>query len=461
VLDLSILEILLSLIKMSKFLLIKNKIQKFDQKIYVSGDKSLSIRWVLLASQAIGKSKGFNLLMSEDVLAALNSIKKMGIKVNIRKNFCEIFGNGINGFKYKKNLTINARNSGTLGRLMLGLLIKSPQKIKLIGDKSLSKRDFSRVTVPLEKFGAKFYYNTKNKLPLSILGSQYVKGIKYLENKGSAQCKSSVMLAALNATGTTSIIAKKSRNHSELLFKYLKIPIKIKTTKKYDFIDISPPKRIKAFDYQIPGDISSSAFFMVLTILSDNSRLLIKNVNVNPSRIGVITILKKMGAKILLKNQRNYRGEKISDILIKNSNNLKAINCPTELNSSAIDEFLIIFLAAAKAKGISYFKDLSELNQKESPRLNWGSKILNMMGIKTKLTKDSIKIYGEPNLEITKLITIKDYLKDHRVFMMSTIAALTCGGQWKIHDKDSINTSFPSFLKIINDINNKSYETKK
>tara|TARA_B100000780_G_scaffold119340_1_gene83668 strand:- start:427 stop:1794 length:1368 start_codon:yes stop_codon:yes gene_type:complete len=455
------LEILLSLIKMSKFLLIKNKIQKFDQKIYVSGDKSLSIRWVLLASQAIGKSKGFNLLMSEDVLAALNSIKKMGIKVNIRKNFCEVFGNGINGFKYKKNLTINARNSGTLGRLMLGLLIKSPQKIKLIGDKSLSKRDFSRVTVPLEKFGAKFYYNTKNKLPLSILGSQYVKGIKYLENKGSAQCKSSVMLAALNATGTTSIIAKKSRNHSELLFKYLKIPIKIKTTKKYDFIDISPPKRIKAFDYQIPGDISSSAFFMVLTILSDNSRLLIKNVNVNPSRIGVITILKKMGAKILLKNQRNYRGEKISDILIKSSNNLKAINCPTELNSSAIDEFLIIFLAAAKAKGISYFKDLSELNQKESPRLNWGSKILNMMGIKTKLTKDSIKIYGEPNLEITKSITIKDYLKDHRVFMMSTIAALTCGGQWKIHDKDSINTSFPSFLKIINDINNKSYETKK
>ena len=454
-LDLSILEILLSLIKMSKFLLIKNKIQKFDQKIYVSGDKSLSIRWVLLASQAIGKSKGFNLLMSEDVLAALNSIKKMGIKVNIRKNFCEVFGNGINGFKYKKNLTINARNSGTLGRLMLGLLIKSPQKIKLIGDKSLSKRDFSRVTVPLEKFGAKFYYNTKNKLPLSILGSQYVKGIKYLENKGSAQCKSSVMLAALNATGTTSIIAKKSRNHSELLFKYLKIPIKIKTTKKYDFIDISPPKRIKAFDYQIPGDISSSAFFMVLTILSDNSRLLIKNVNVNPSRIGVITILKKMGAKILLKNQRNYRGEKISDILIKSSNNLKAINCPTELNSSAIDEFLIIFLAAAKAKGISYFKDLSELNQKESPRLNWGSKILNMMGIKTKLTKDSIKIYGEPNLEITKSITIKDYLKDHRVFMMSTIAALTCGGQWKIHDKDSINTSFPSFLKIVKNIGNK------
>jgi len=212
---------------------------------------------------------------------------------------------------------------------------------------------------------------------------------------------------------------------------------------------------IAAFDYQIPGDISSSAFFMVLTTLANNSKLLIKNVNINPSRIGVIIILKKMGAKIFLKNQRNYRGEKIADVLIKSSDNLKAINCPAELNSSAIDEFLIIFLVAAKAKGISYFKEVSELNQKESPRLNWGSKILNMMGVKTELTKNSIKIYGQPNLEIIKPIVIKDYLKDHRVFMMSAIAALTCGGQWKIHDKDSVNTSFPSFLKIIKNINSK------
>tara|TARA_B100000787_G_scaffold127664_1_gene96740 strand:+ start:787 stop:2106 length:1320 start_codon:yes stop_codon:yes gene_type:complete len=439
---------------MSKILLIKNKIKNFDKQIQVSGDKSLSIRWVLLASQAVGKSRGYNLLMSEDVLAAVNSIKKLGIKVKIHKNYCEILGNGINGFKYKKNLTLNAKNSGTLGRLILGLLIKSPKKIKIIGDKSLSKRDFSRVTTPLEKFGVKFHYKTKNKLPLSILGTQKAKGIKYLENKGSAQCKSSIMLAALNASGTTYIKAKKSRDHSELLFRYLKIPIKIKKTKNYDFIDVKQPKQIKAFNYQIPGDISSSAFFMVLTTLTKNSKLLIKNVNINPSRVGVITILKKMGAKISLKNKRNYRGEKISDILIKSSNNLKAINCPAELNSSAIDEFLIIFLIAANAKGISYFKGLSELNEKESPRLIWGSKILNMMGIKTELTKDSIKIYGQPNLEITNPITVKNYLKDHRVFMMSAIAALTCGGHWKIYDKDSINTSFPSFLKIVKDISN-------
>ena len=435
---------------------IKKKIKSFNRIITIDGDKSLSIRWVLLASQATGKSKAYNLLMSEDVMAALDSVKRLGIKVKIHQKYCEIYGNGINGFKYKNNLVIDAKNSGTLGRLILGLLVKAPQKIKLIGDKSLSKRDFSRVTMPLQKFGVKFYYKSKNKLPLFILGSKHPKSINYLENKGSAQCKSSVMLAALNASGSTLIKAKKSRNHSELLFKYLKIPIKIKKTKNYDFIKIEQPKKIKSFTYQIPGDVSSSSFFIVLTTLSNNSKLLIKNVNINPSRTGVIKILKKMGAKISFTNQKYYRGEKIANILITSSNNLKAINCPSELNSSAIDEFLIIFLVAARAKGTSYFKDLAELNQKESPRLVWGSKILNMMGVKTELTKDSIKIYGQPNLKIKKLIKIKNYLKDHRVFMMSTIAALTCGGQWKIYDKDSINTSFPSFLKIIKKIDKNS-----
>ena len=434
---------------MPKTLIIKNKIKKFNKQIQVSGDKSLSIRWVLLASQAIGKSKGYNLLMSEDVLAAIDSIKKLGIKVRIQKNYCEIVGNGINGFKYNKNLTIDAKNSGTLGRLILGLLIKSTKKIKIIGDKSLSKRDFSRVTTPLRKFGVKFSYKIKNKLPLTILGTQSAKGIKYFENKGSAQCKSSIMLAALNTKGETYIKAKKSRNHTELLFQNLNIPIKVKREKKFDYIKIRGKKEFQSFNYKIPSDISSSAFFIVLTALSKNSKLTIKNVNINPSRTGILKILKIMGVKIILKNRKDYKGERVADIFVKSAKNLKAINCPSSLNTSAIDEFLIIFLVAAKCKGISYFKDLSELNQKESPRLKWGAKILNKMGIKTITTDNSIKIFGNPNLKINKKIIIKDYLKDHRVFMTSVIAALTFGGKWEIFDKDSINTSFPSFLKIL------------
>ena len=156
-----------------------------------------------------------------------------------------------------------------------------------------------------------------------------------------------------------------------------------------------------------------------------------------------------MGVKIFEKNKKIYKGEKIADLIIESSPKLKAINCPSNLNSATIDEFLLIFLVAAKAKGISYFKNLSELNKKESPRLKWGSIILNKIGIKNIITKDSIKIYGNPNLKINKKIIIKKFLKDHRVFMTSVIASLAFGGEWKIYNKDSINTSFPSFLKKI------------
>ncbi len=434
---------------MLKPIYINKTIKNFKKKISVSGDKSLSIRWALLASQAIGRSRAYNLLRSNDVLKTLQCLKKLGTQVELKNKYCEIKGNGINSFVYKNNLTINAGNSGTLGRLILALLIKSPKKIKLIGDKSLSKRDFSRIIKPLQEFGATFYPKNKNTLPIYIQGSKFIRPINYFESKGSAQCKSCVMLATLNAPGKTTIKAKKSRDHTEILFKNLKIPTKIKKKKKFDFIEVEGNQNFKSFNYNIPSDISSAAFFIILTLLSKKSRLIIKNVNVNPSRIGIIKILNKMGAKIVFKNKRIYKGEKIANILVKSSNSLKSINCPVELNSSAIDEFLLIFLAAAKSRGISYFKDLSELNQKESPRLNLGSKILNTIGVKTVLSNHSIKIYGQPNLKLNNNYEIKNYLKDHRIFMMSTIAALTLGGNWKIHNPESIKTSFPLFLKIL------------
>ena len=435
---------------MSNFIIVKKKIKTFNTTIEVSGDKSLSIRWVLLSSLAEGISVAKNLLMSEDIFAALKAVQKLGIKVSFNKNVCKIYGKGINGYKYKKNITINAQNSGTLGRLILGLLINSPFKIKLIGDKSLSKRDFKRISDPLSKFGAKFSLYKKKYLPLTIIGSKNLNPIKYNENKGSAQCKSAVILGGMRANGVTTIKAKKSRNHTELLFKNLKLPIKIKKNKKFDQINIQKVKKIQKLKYNIPSDISSSAFFIILTVLSDNSNILIKNVNINPSRVGVVTILKKMGANITYKNIKFYKGEKNADIQIKGSKFLKPINCPVSLNSSAIDEFLLIFLVAAKAKGVSTFKKLDELNKKESPRLLWGKKILTNMGVQTISTRDSIKIFGNPNLKINKKIIIKNFLKDHRVFMTSVIAALSFGGHWIIHDKDSIKSSFPNFLKILN-----------
>tara|TARA_S200000501_G_C20868646_1_gene763252 strand:+ start:1308 stop:2633 length:1326 start_codon:yes stop_codon:yes gene_type:complete len=439
---------------MSNFIILKKRIKKFNKKVFIPGDKSLSIRWVLFSSLANGVSHARNLLLSEDVLAAIKAIKKLGIKARLSKKICKIYGRGIDGYKFKRNIIINAENSGTLGRLIMGLLINTTAPIKLIGDKSLSKRDFKRVSDPLSKFGAKFQLTKGKYLPLKIYGSTNIKPFKYLENRGSAQCKSAVIFGAMRANGITHIKAKKSRNHSELLCKYLNLPIKVKVKKNYDLIEIDKFKQIKTLNYNIPADISSSAFFIVLTILSKNSSLLIKNVNVNPSRTGVISILKKMGANIIFKNHKIYKGERKADIIVKSSKKLKSINCPSKLNSGAIDEFLVIFLVAAKAKGVSYFKDLGELDQKESPRLKWGAKILNMMGVKIVKTKNSIKIFGNPNLKINKKIIIKNYLKDHRVFMTCVIAALSFDGNsiWKIYDKDSVKTSFPNFLNIIKDL---------
>ena len=439
---------------MKKFVTIKNKLKKFKKKIYISGDKSISIRCVLLASQAIGVSKIYNLLESEDIFNTLKSVKKLGIKVKKKKNYYEISGLGLNGYKARKGLTLNAGNSGTFARLILGLLVNINEEVKLIGDKSLSNRDFSRITEPLKLFGTRAT-TFKNKLPVKIRGAEYLRPIDYHEKIGSAQCKSAVMLAALKTPGITKIKAKRSRNHTELLFKNLGIPIKTEIKNNYDYIEVRGLHNFKGFSYKIPGDISSCSFFLVLTILSDDSELIIRNVNINFTRNGIIKILNLMNANISISNKKKYKGELIADLKIKSRKNLKSINCPAKYNTTAIDEFLVIFLIAAKAKGTSTFKNLEELNQKESPRLDIAIKFLKKIGIKVSRNKNDIKIVGNPNLNLNGKYIIKNFRKDHRVFMMSCIAAFSFGGYWKIYNPESVNTSFPNFFKIIDQLGKK------
>ena len=433
-------------------ILIQKKIKNFNKVISVDGDKSLSIRTLLIGSQSYGLCKIKNLPKSGDILSTIYGLRKLGIKIIFKNKICYLYGNGLNGFNYKKNILIDAGNSGTFARLLLGLLIKSPYEIRICGDKSLSKRDFRRIMDPLKQFGAKFKSTNKTNLPIKILGSEFSKPINYFEKRGSAQCKSAVILAALNTPGRTVIKAKKSRNHTELFLKYLNLPLKIKNEKNNDVIEILGENQFKSFNYKIPGDISSSSFFIVLTLLTAKSKLKIKDVNVNSSRIGFIKIVNKMGAKIKFINKRNVCGEQVADICVNSQKTFKPINCPIELNSNAIDEFLIIFLLASKASGVSNFKKLEELNKKESPRLKLASKILKKMGVKVKLGTGSIKIFGNPKLSINKKILINNYYKDHRIFMTSVIAALSFGGKWIIEDMDSYKSSFPSFLKILQKI---------
>ncbi len=433
---------------MSNHVVINKRIENFSKKIEVSSDKSISIRTILIASQAVGTSKISNLLESEDVINTLKTIKKLGINYKKIGNTYEIYGFGLNGFNLKKKTIINAGNSGTLARLILGLLVKSKFEVKLVGDKSLSKRDFSRVIKPLKLFGVNV--DSKNNLmPIKILGTDFLRPIEYFENIGSAQVKSCLILSALNTPGITIINSKKSRNHTELMLKFLKYPIKILKKEKFEKISIQGLQEFKAFNYVVPGDISSASFFIVLTLLSKKSSLIIEKVNVNPSRIGIITILNKMGAKIKIKKKKLQNGEFVADIHVKSKKHLTSVNCPSTLNSSAIDEFLIIFLVAAKANGISRFKDLSEMNKKESKRLDLGIKFLKLIGIRVERYGDDINIYGNPSLVLSKDFEIKNFLKDHRIFFLSCITALTLGGKWKINDKDSINTSFPNFLKTL------------
>ena len=442
---------------MKKIISINQKINNFKKKIiYVDGDKSLSIRFLLLSSLSQGKCIARNLLKSDDVKSVIKCIKKMGIKIKLDKNFCEVIGRGLFGYRFRSNLILDAGNSGTAARLLCSVLTNKHNWVKITGDHSLKKRDMKRIIQPLKKFGIKFK-NKNGKLPLLIQAPKKFKPINYTENLGSAQCKSAVMLAALKASGKTKLKCIPSRNHTEIMFKnVLKLPIKIKKTGKYDLIDIEGLKEFKPFNYKIPGDISSASFFIVLALLSKKGFLTIKNVNINSSRTGIIQVLNQMGAKIKFVNKKNYKGEIISDIFVKSNRNLKAIKLNPKFNSSAIDEFLLLFLVASTCSGTSIFRNLSELNKKESKRLDWGIKILKMMDINIKKIKNNgVKIQGKPNLELSKSFVVKNFLKDHRVFMVSVIAALTLGGNWKIHDPTSYKTSFPGFLKILNSLGGK------
>ena len=407
---------------------------------------------------AKGESVAKNILNSEDIFSTINCLKKLGVNIEHSNKKCIVHGVGLNGYNYKKNIILNAGNSGTCARLMLPAIIDTTKKIKIIGDKSLSKRDMKRITKPLKKFGANIVDN-KGLLPIFIDKpiNNNRRPINYIENLGSAQCKSAVMIAALKTYGTTLLNCKKSRNHTEIMFKkVLKLPIQIKENKNKDIISIKGMKDFKSFNYDIPSDISSASFFITLALLTKNSKLTLKNINTNKTRLGFVMILKKMGANIQLRNQRTIKGEKVANIIVKYTKNLKSIRLDPKYNSSAIDEFLLIFLVAALSKGISVFKNLSELNKKESKRLDWGLKILKLIGIKSfKIKDDGIKIWGNPNLKLDKKIIIKNYLKDHRVFMVSVISALSLGGEWKIYDPNSIKTSFPNFLELIQKVGGK------
>lgn len=444
--------------KSSYSVITKSSIKTFKKTILVDSDKSLSIRAFLIGAISQGISKVKNVLESEDVFSTINSLKKLGVKIK-KDSFRSylIYGKGLGSLLAKKNTILDCGNSGTLARLLIGILSTTPNiNIKITGDESLKKRNMYNLFNLMNKFGASFDKN-KSYLPIKMISSEMPIGIIY-KSGVSAQLKSAVILAGLNSFGTTTINEdnkKQSRNHTENLLAKSHGVIKVKKNN----IIVNGKQILNPLKLSIPGDPSSAAFFCALTLFTKNSQLKIKNVCLNKRRIGFYMLLKKSGAKIFFKNMKKTNNEIVGDIIIKNSK-LRPIKAEAKYYPSTADEYVILSLCASMIPGLSVFRGISDLSNKESSRAHEVKKILNQIGVRCIVTKNEIKIFGKEGLKGTNKTINIEKLNDHRICMGALCLSLITGIKSKIKNFETVETSSPSFLKIIKSIGGK-YEIKK
>ena len=429
--------------------IIHDKIRPYKKNIKVDSDKSISIRSFLIGAIAQNISISENVLESDDVLSTINCLKKLGVKIlkTGNKKFA-IYGKGLGSLYAKKNTTLNFGNSGTLARLLIGILSTTPNiELKLTGDSSLKRRSMKGIIQLMTRFGATFFPKGKFNFPLKIISSKMPIGIDY-EAGVSAQLKSAVILAGLNAYGNTRISEKSfSRNHTEnILMKNNKI-IKIKGDKKKN-IEIIGGKNLNQLFLNVPGDPSSAAFFTALTLMNKNSKLKIKNVGLNPTRIGFYKLLKNQGAKILFKNLKKENNEIKGDIHVTSSK-IKSIKAEKKYYVNSTDEYPILFVVAALIKGTSVFKGVNDLANKESDRIKEMQKILYQLNIKSSYKNGEVKIFGKGPINAEKKTIFVPALGDHRICMSSFILSILTGAKTKIKNFETVYTSSPSFLKIM------------
>tara|TARA_B100000767_G_scaffold154727_1_gene145575 strand:- start:5909 stop:7255 length:1347 start_codon:yes stop_codon:yes gene_type:complete len=430
-------------------LIINNRISSFKKSINVDSDKSISIRSFLIGAISQNISSVKNILESEDVLSAIKCLKKLGVKIEKKrkKNYL-IYGKGLGSLTAKKNTELNFGNSGTLARLLVGILSTTPEiEIKIKGDHSLNKRNMRKLIELMSEFGAFFLPKNKFNFPLKLVSTEMPIGINY--NAGvSAQLKSAVILAGLNSYGNTRIIEKeKSRDHTEKMLMSNTQVIKIKNDKKR-FIKVQGKKYLNPIHINVPGDPSSAAFFTALTLLNHKSSIKIRCVGLNKTRAGFYQLLKKQGAKIKFDNLKKENNETRGDIIVE-SCKLKPIKASKEYYVSSTDEYPILFVIAALTKGTSIFKGISDLANKESNRIIEMQKMLKQIGVKSTSSKDELKIFGKGMLDASNKQIIIPNLGDHRICMSSFVLAILTGAKTKIKNFETVYTSSPSFLKIM------------
>jgi|TARA_B110000285_G_C15100394_1_gene604663 3-phosphoshikimate 1-carboxyvinyltransferase len=439
-----------------------SQIKPYSKTIHVDSDKSISIRSFLVGAISHDISEIKNVLESEDVFSCINCLRKLGVKIErIKAKHYLIYGKGLGSFYAKKNTVLDCGNSGTTARLLVGLLSTNPEiQVKIKGDNSLNKRNMSKLINLMGKFGTTFLPKNKSNFPLTLISSEIPIGIEYKAGV-SAQLKSAVMLAGLNANGVTNIIEEKeSRDHTEnMLLRTPKILKIKKNKKKQNHIKLYGKSYLDPLKINVGGDPSSAAFFTALTLLTPNASLRIKDVGLNPRRVGFYNLLKKHGAKIKFEDVKKINHELVGNIQVKSSR-LVPIKANPLYYVSATDEYPILFVIAALTKGTSIFKGIEDLANKESNRIEEMKKILIQIGIKCKSSKNEMKIIG-----ITKLIKSNTKIKvpslgDHRICMSALILSLLTGIEAEIKNFETVRTSSPSFLDVIKSLGGK-FEIKK
>ncbi len=439
--------------------LFQERIKDFNKTTNVDSDKSISIRSFLISAIGNDVSKIKNALDSEDVNSCINCLKHLGVKIKkVRNKEYLVYGKGLGSFFCKKNSVLDCGNSGTLARLLIGILSTTPNiQLKIKGDKSLNNRNMFNLIKIMSEFGAEFLPKNKNYFPLTLISSDMPVGIKY--NAGnSAQIKSAVILAGLNSFGNTTVFEKKkTRNHTENIL--LNNSKSIKVEKNNNLIKVFGRTHLNKINIEVPSDPSSAAFFSAMCLLNKKSKLRIKKVCLNPRRMGFYDLLQKYGGKIKMVNKRKKNNEIIGDILIKSSK-IKPIKSKPTYYLSATDEYPIMFVMAALTNGISKFQGIKELANKESNRILEMKRIITKIGVKCKSTKDSITIFGKKNINRRNNLIMIDSKNDHRIAMSCAILALITGNKFLIKGFETVKTSSPSFLKIIKSLGGK-FEIKK
>ncbi|WP_210359311.1 3-phosphoshikimate 1-carboxyvinyltransferase [Sphingomonas beigongshangi] len=415
--------------------------------VTVPGDKSISHRSLMFAGLAVGESRIRGLLEGEDVLATAGAMRAMGADIARGDDGTwTVHGVGVGGL-LQPQIALDMGNSGTSTRLLMGLVASHPITATFVGDASLSKRPMARVTEPLARMGADFTTSPGDRLPLTMRGLCPAVPITYALPVASAQVKSAVLLAGLNTPGITRVIEPvPTRDHSERMLRGFGAELTVEETPEGRLISITGEAELKPQDIEVPGDPSSAGFWMVAASVVPGSDVTIRNVLMNPTRTGLVTALRMMGASIDAVDARDVGGEAVADLRVRHAP-LSAIDVPAELAPSMIDEYPILFVAAAFAKGTTVARGAHELRVKESDRIAAMAAALGLAGVTVTEHEDGLSIEGrdgEP-LKGTGGARIASLL-DHRIAMSMAVAGMHSNGDVLIDDAAPIATSYPLFV---------------